>query len=354
MDGGDDRGGVEGLADVEDAGRGRVRRRQVDLDAGDAGGRGRAGGPARRTPPGSGRRSRRTPGPPAAAATAAPGRGTGRCRGSAGPPRGPARTGSPGSAGPGRRAGAVIGDRAGDEAAEPRQGAVRRELAAGAAAARGDHDRCVEVEAHRSTSSSQTTRSPRSTGPSAQARTSRCDAALADHRDRAALAQAGGAGQRLLEGDLAPGAGRLGRLGDGVQRGHRAGGVDDGGARALQHLPDHVGDAAALPDRPVAGHDRDRPGRAPGLQRREQVGLVGAGDQQAHRAVALAQPLGQREQRRRGVPLADQQARHRLGRQRERPPERPGHLQRGAGRLGDQPARCPAPRASTTSSRVAP
>ena len=196
------------------------------------------------------------------------------------------------------------------------------------------------------TSSSQTTRSPRNTGPSAQARTSRGrrprrprGPAQPWHRP---VAQVSGCSRATWL--QAPAASAAAATAWSV--GDRAGGVDDGGARALQHLPDQVGDGAALPDRPVAGHDRDRAGRAPGLQRGQQVGLVGAGDQQAHRAVALAQPLGQREQRRRRVALPHQQARHRLGGQRERPPERPGDLQRGAGRLGGQPggARGRAPR----------
>ena len=64
-------------------------------------------------------------------------------------------------------------------------------------------------------------------------------------------------------------------------------------------------------------------------------------------ASALAQPLGQREQRRRGVALAHQHAGHRLPRQRERPTERP--VTPAGRRPAARPAtRVPGPTGSTT------
>ena len=101
----------------------------------------------------------------------------------------------------------------------------------------------------------------------------------------------------------------LGGRGDGVQEWRRAGGVDDVGGGALEDAaagaPSH---GPAQPDRAVAGDHRHRAGGPPGLQRGEQVGLVGRGEDQRHRAPALAQPLGQREERRGGMPVADQHA----------------------------------------------
>ncbi len=167
--------------------------------------------------------------------------------------------------------------------------------------------------------------------------------ALAGHGYGAALAQAGGAGDRPLERDLAPGAGALGCRGDRVEGGCGAGGVDDRGPGARQHVADDVGHGPLLTDGSVAGDDGDRAGRAAGLQRGEQVGLVRAGDDQGDRAVALTEPLGEREHRRGGVPLADQDAADRLLRQGERPAERPGHLDPRARRLPDQPGRAGTP-----------
>ena len=150
-------------------------------------------------------------------------RGSGRGRGSAGRRRGPAPTGSRRSAARGRRRGARR-DRAGDEAAEVGEGAVRRQLAAGAAAAGGDQHRGAEsgrdgVERH-AAPASWSQRDPvaaedRAVGAGAHQPCARRP------RPRPAPAQpwqqAGGAGERPLERDLAPGAGALGGRGDRVQ-----------------------------------------------------------------------------------------------------------------------------------------
>ena len=133
----------------------------------------------------------------------------------------------------------------------------------------------------------------------------------------------------------------------------RPGGVDDLGLRLGQHLGEHVGHRAPAADRPVAGDDGDRAGRAARLERGQQVRLVVAGDDQGDGAVALAEPLGEREQRRGGVPLADEDAADRLLGQGERTAERSGDLEpRPGGRPASQ--RVPGPTGSTTSSMVAP
>src|SRR5207342_2896535 len=94
---------------------------------------------------------------------------------------------------------------------------------------------------------------------------------------------------------------------------------------------------ALLPDRAVTGDHRDRAGGAPGLQRGEQVRLVGGGDEQGDRAAALAEPLGEREERGRGVPLPDEEAVDRLLGERERAAERAGDRQLRPGREGGEP-----------------
>ena len=137
---------------------------------------------------------------------------------------------------------------------------------------------------------------------------------------------------------LAPGAVALGRRGGGVQGGERAGGVHDLGGGAVEDLVEDVGHGAPAAHRAVGGDDGDRAGGAAGLERGEQVGLVGAGDDQGDGAAALAEPLGEREERGGGVPLADQQAADRLLGQRERPAERAGDLDPGAGGEGREPA----------------
>ena len=96
--------------------------------------------------------------------------------------------------------------------------------------------------------------------------------------------------------------------------------------------------APRRPTEPSRGDHGDGAGRAAGLQRGEQVGLVGAGHHEGDRAAALAQPLGEREQRRRGVPLPDEQAADRLLGQREGPAERAGQL-RPSRRAPGRPAR---------------
>ena len=78
-------------------------------------------------------------------------------------------------------------------------------------------------------------------------------------------------------------------------------------------------------------------------QRLEHVGVVRAAEHQPDAAAALAQPLGEGGQRRRGVPLTDEQAAGRLARQGERAAERPGDLHRRTGRQrGQRPAAGPA------------
>ena len=91
-------------------------------------------------------------------------------------------------------------------------------------------------------------------------------------------------------------------------------------------------------DRAVPGDHGDRPGGTPRVERTEQVRLVGGGEQHGHHAAALAQPLGEREQRGGGVPLADEQAGDRLLGQRERSAQRSGDLDRGPLREAGQPA----------------
>ena len=258
------------------------RRGQVHLDPGDARATGRAAGPARRTPPATGRRSTRTCARPAAPATAARWPGSGRGRGSAGRSRCTSPDGVSTIRGAGPPGAGVDRDRAGDEAAERGQVAVRRELAAGAAAAGGDQHRAGQGEAgqldrhrHRASRSSQRTRSPRNTGPSAQARTIRptpssptTGTAQPWHSPVAQVIAASSA--VWLQ---APG--RSAAVGDGVQGRGRAGGVDDLGARLLQHLvAARPGTSPRAADRAVAGDHGDRAGRAPGLERGQQVRLV--------------------------------------------------------------------------------
>ncbi len=234
-------------------------------------------------------------------------------------------------------------DRAGDEASEPGQpvvAEVRRELPAGAAAAGGDQDGVGEGQARERrthASSAHRTRSPRTTGSLGAAAHRPGHPVLADHRERAAVAQPGGAGLGQLDGGLAPGAVVLGGGRHGVQGVVTAGGVHDLRAGAAQGVGDHVGDPAALADRAVGGDDGDGAGRAAGLEGREQVRLVAAGDEQGDRAAALAEPLGEGEQRRGGDVLADQQARDRLLRERERPAQRTGQLDLRTDRQAGQP-----------------
>ena len=124
---------------------------------------------------------------------------------------------------------------------------------------------------------------------------------------------------------------------DAVQHVGRAGGVDDVGPGAGEQVGQGVDDAAAQPDRPVGGGDGDAAGGAPGLQRPEQAGLGLRPEQHVHRALALAQPLGQREQRGARAAVRDQHAGDRLLGQRERPAQRADDVERGAGRGRRQP-----------------
>ena len=95
-------------------------------------------------------------------------------------------------------------------------------------------------------------------------------AVLADDRDRAAVAQPGGADQRLLQGGLAPGAGRLGGLRDGVQERRRVRRRRRRRRCAWSSPPREVTRWSSTrprrPDRAVGGDDRDRPGRPAGLE----------------------------------------------------------------------------------------
>ena len=193
------------------------------------------------------------------------------------------------------------------------------------------------------------TRSPRKTGPSKQARTSRVTPSSPTTGTaqpwQSPVAQVIG----RSSASLAPGADLLGGRRDRVERRGRSGGVDDLGLRRASTSGSTSATVAALADRAVGGDHGDRAGRATRLQGGEQVRLVGAGDDQGDRALALSQPLGEREQRRRGVPLTDQHAADRLLGQRERPTERAGDLEPGtrpaarpASGCPDRPARRPA------------
>ena len=162
-------------------------------------------------------------------------------------------------------------------------------------------------------------------------------AVLAHDGQGAAVAEAGAARGRRLDRDLAPRPRTLGGACRAAEHGVRAGRVDDVGVAAADEVVDVVGDRAALADGAVGGEDGDRPGRAPRLQGREQARLVGRGDDERDRAPALAEPLGEREERRRGVALADEQARHGVLGQGERAPERTGDRDPRADRLRGEP-----------------
>ena len=75
-----------------------------------------------------------------------------------------------------------------------------------------------------------------------------------------------------------------------------------------------------------------------GLQRVEQVRVVGTAEHQTDAAAALSQPLGQGEQRGGGVPLADEQAAAGLSRQGERSTQGPVTSSRRAGGQRGEPA----------------
>ena len=83
-----------------------------------------------------------------------------------------------------------------------------------------------------------------------------------------------------------------------------------------------------MPTEPSTRRDRDGLGRPFRLQRTEEPRLGRGTEHHVHRALALAQPLGEPEQRSRSVATPDKRARHRLLRQLERATERADHVDR--------------------------
>ena len=121
---------------------------------------------------------------------------------------------------------------------------------------------------------------------------------------------------------------------------HRAGRVDDLGGGAGQHVVDGVGDLPRRPTEPSRGHDGDRAGGAARLQAPRAGGPRRRRRPPGDGAAALAEPLGEREERRGGVPLADQDAADRLLGQGEGPAERAGDLEPGAAAPGGSARWC--------------
>ena len=90
------------------------------------------------------------------------------------------------------------------------------------------------------------------------------------------------------------------------------------------------------------------------LQGAEQPALVGCAEHHVDRAVPLTQPLPEHEHRRRAVALADDGARDRLPRQRERPPDRSEDVDPVVRRADPTSQRVAGPRTGKTTSTVPP
>ena len=95
-------------------------------------------------------------------------------------------------------------------------------------------------------------------------------------------------------------------VGDRLQHRHRPAGVDDVGVDPLDHLGQHVGDPALLAERAVVGGDGDAGRHALGVELAEQPVLGRGAEHEVDPAAAVAQRLGQREQRRGAVAAADE------------------------------------------------
>jgi hypothetical protein len=138
-----------------------------------------------------------------------------------------------------------------------------------------------------------------------------------------------------------------------VERGGRSGRVDDGGLRALEYAGQGLRDAPLGAHRPVGGDDRDGARGAAYVEAVDDLRRRVAREEEGDRTAALDEPLGEREERRRRVALADQDAGDGLLGLGERATERADEVDRRADRQAGEPAAGDAS-GWTTMSMVAP
>ncbi len=164
------------------------------------------------------------------------------------------------------------------------------------------------------------------------------DAVLTHHGQHACHADPDPAGHGLLHQGQHRDVVTAGERGHLAEHPHRAACVDDVRPRLVDRLREAVGDQPPHPHRTVLGGDH-RGARGPaGGHRAEDPVRARRAEQEVHLAAAAAEPVGQREERGAAVAAAHQQAAHRVARDGERPPERPGHVEHVPGAALGQPA----------------